>query len=447
MKHKKRNGLSQIQLIALGFFIIIVTGTLLLMLPFSARGEAAKPLDALFTATSATCVTGLVVADTFRNWTLFGQLVILGLIQVGGLGFMTIGVFFSIYIRRKISLRERELLQESINTLQLAGVVRLTKLIVKGTLLLEGTGALLLSIRFIPQMGFVRGCYYGIFHAVSAFCNGGFDLMGEKEAYMSLVGYVEDPLVNIVIMTLIVVGGIGFIVWQDIYEHGFHVKKYMLHTKIVLLTTGALLFGSAFLFWLFERQALFAGLSPVGQALAAMFSSVTARTAGFNTVDTGALSNGSKLLTMILMFIGGSPGSTAGGIKTTTVVVLIMYTWNSLCSKNGCNIFGRRIPDEIIKKSSMVLVINLLMSLAAGVVICGMQPELSMDSVAFEICSAIGTVGMTTGITRDLTAVSKCIIVFLMYCGRIGSMTFALSFMQKKKTEPVQYPLGKITVG
>ena len=447
MKHKKRNGLSQIQLIALGFFIIIVTGTLLLMLPFSARGEAAKPLDALFTATSATCVTGLVVADTFRNWTLFGQLVILGLIQVGGLGFMTIGVFFSIYIRRKISLRERELLQESINTLQLAGVVRLTKLIVKGTLLLEGMGALLLSIRFIPQMGFVRGCYYGIFHAVSAFCNGGFDLMGEKEAYMSLVGYVEDPLVNIVIMTLIVVGGIGFIVWQDIYEHGFHVKKYMLHTKIVLLTTGALLFGSAFLFWLFERQALFAGLSPVGQALAAMFSSVTARTAGFNTVDTGALSNGSKLLTMILMFIGGSPGSTAGGIKTTTVVVLIMYTWNSLCSKNGCNIFGRRIPDEIIKKSSMVLVINLLMSLAAGVVICGMQPELSMDSVAFEICSAIGTVGMTTGITRDLTAVSKCIIVFLMYCGRIGSMTFALSFMQKKKTEPVQYPLGKITVG
>lgn len=447
MKHKKRNGLSQIQLIALGFFIIIVTGTLLLMLPFSARGEAAKPLDALFTATSATCVTGLVVADTFRNWTLFGQLVILGLIQVGGLGFMTIGVFFSIYIRRKISLRERELLQESINTLQLAGVVRLTKLIVKGTLLLEGMGALLLSIRFIPQMGFVRGCYYGIFHAVSAFCNGGFDLMGEKEAYMSLVGYVEDPLVNIVIMTLIVVGGIGFIVWQDIYEHGFHVKKYMLHTKIVLLTTGALLFGSAFLFWLFERQALFAGLSPVGQALAAMFSSVTARTAGFNTVDTGALSNGSKLLTMILMFIGGSPGSTAGGIKTTTVVVLIMYTWNSLCSKNGCSVFGRRIPDEIIKKSSMVLVINLLMSLAAGVVICGIQPELSMDSVAFEICSAIGTVGMTAGITRDLTAVSKCIIAFLMYCGRIGSMTFALSFMQKKKTEPVQYPLGKITVG
>ena len=447
MKRRKRNGLSQIQLIAMGFLMIIGIGTLLLMLPVSAKEGTVGPLDALFTATSATCVTGLVTADTWRNWTLFGQLVILLMIQTGGLGFMTIGVFFSIYIRRKISLRERELLQESINTLQLAGVVRLTKLIVKGTLLIEGMGAALLSLRFIPQMGFWKGCYFGVFHAVSAFCNGGFDLMGEQEPYVSLTGYVSDPLVNLVIMSLIVIGGIGFIVWQDLYEHGFHVKKYMLHTKIVLLTTSVLVFGSALLFWLFERRTLFAGLSPGGQALAALFSSVTARTAGFNPVDTGALSNGSKMLTMILMFIGGSPGSTAGGIKTTTVVVLIMYTWNSLKNKNGCSVFERRIPDEVIKKSSMVLLINLVMSLLAGIIICGIQPALSMDSVVFEICSAIGTVGMTTGITRDLNAVSKCIITFLMYCGRIGSMTFALSFMQRKKTDPVQYPLGKITVG
>ncbi len=447
MKRKRRNGLSQIQLIAIGFFLIIVIGTLLLMLPCAAKGEAAGFLDALFTATSATCVTGLVVADTFRNWSLFGQVVILLLIQTGGLGFMTIGVFFSIYIRRKISLRERELLQESINTLQLAGVVRLTKLIVKGTLLLEGVGAVLLAIRFVPEFGWGRGCYYGVFHAVSAFCNGGFDLMGEREAYGSLVAYAADPLVNVVIMFLIVVGGIGFIVWQDVYENGLHIRKYMLHTKIVLLMTAGLIFGGAFLFWVFERQALFLGHAPGTQILEALFSSVTARTAGFNTVDTGALSPGSKLLTMILMFIGGSPGSTAGGIKTTTVVVLIMYTWNSLCSKNGCSVFERRIPDEIIKKSSMVLVIDLLMALAAGVIICGIQPELSMDSVMFEICSAIGTVGMTCGITRDLSVVSRCVIIFLMYCGRIGSMTFALSFMQKKKTDPVQYPLGRITVG
>ncbi len=446
MKHKNQNGLSQIQLIAMGFFIIIVTGTLLLMLPCASQ-EGTGALDALFTATSATCVTGLVAADTCRHWTLFGQLVILALIQTGGLGFMTIGVFFSICIRRKISLRERELLQESINTLQLAGVVRLTKLIVKGTLLLEGVGAFLLALRFVPQFGFVKGCYYGIFHSVSAFCNGGFDLMGEKEAYASLTAYAADPLVNLVIMGLIIAGGIGFIVWQDVYSHGLHIRKYMLHTKIVLLMSAGLVFGGGFLFWLFERHALFAGHSPGTQILEALFSSVTARTAGFNTVDTGALSHGSKLLTMILMFIGGSPGSTAGGIKTTTVVVLIMYTWNSLCSKNGCSVFERRIPDEIIKKSSMVLMLNLLMSLTAGIIICGIQPELSMDSVMFEICSAMGTVGMTCGITRDLSAVSKCVIIFLMYCGRIGSMTFALSFMQKKKRDPVQYPLGRITVG
>lgn len=447
MKKSRKNGLSQMQMIAAGFFIIILLGTLLLMLPISAKGEAASFLDALFTATSATCVTGLVVADTCRNWTLFGQFVILLLIQTGGLGFMTIGVFFSIYIRRKISLRERELLQESINTLQLAGVVRLTKLIVKGTLLVEGIGAVLLSLRFIPRFGFWKGCYYSIFHAISAFCNGGFDLMGEQEAYISLSSFVSDPIVNLVIMALIVIGGIGFIVWRDLYEHRLQIRKYMLHTKIVLLTTAVLIFGGAFLFWIFERRALFAELSPGGQALAALFSSVTARTAGFNTVDTGALSNGSLLLTMILMFIGGSPGSTAGGIKTTTVVVLLMYTWNSLRNKQGCSVFERRIPDEIIKKSSMVLVINLLMALVAAIIICAVQPELSMNSIAFEICSAIGTVGMTCGITRDLNGISRCVIIFLMYCGRIGSMTFALSFMQKKKMDPVQYPHGKITVG
>ena len=447
MKRKKQNGLSQIQMIAMGFFIIIVVGTMLLMLPCATKEGSTGILDALFTATSATCVTGLVVADTFRHWTLFGQLVILALIQTGGLGFMTIGVFFSIYVRRKISLRERELLQESINTLQLAGVVRLTKLIVKGTLLLEGIGAVFLAFRFVPEMGWLRGCYYSVFHSVSAFCNGGFDLMGEREAYASLTAYAGDPLVNLVIMTLIVVGGIGFIVWQDIFTNGLHLRKYMLHTKIVLLMTAGLVFGGGLLFWLFERNALFQGHAPGTQILEALFSSVTARTAGFNTVDTGALSNGSRLLTMLLMFIGGSPGSTAGGIKTTTVVVLIMYTWNSLCSKNGCSVFERRIPDEIIKKSSMVLVINLLMALTAGVIISGIQPELSMDSIMFEICSAIGTVGMTCGITRDLSTISKCVIIFLMYCGRIGSMTFALSFMQKKKTDPVQYPLGRITVG
>jgi len=447
MKRKRRNGLSQIQMIAFGFFLMIIIGTLLLMLPISAKGEPASFLEALFTTTSAGCVTGLIVVDTYCNWSLFGQVVIITLIQIGGLGFVTIGVLFSLFLRRKISLRERELLQESINAMQLAGVVRLVKLIIQGTLLIEGTGAILLSIRFIPRFGFWKGCYFSIFHAISAFCNAGFDLMGGKEPYMSLVDYVADPLVNLVIMSLIVIGGIGFIVWQDIYEHGFHVKKYMLHTKIVLLITTILIFGSAFLFWLLEREALFADLSPMGKVWAALFSSVTARTAGFNTVDTGALSNGSKLLTMVLMLIGGSPGSTAGGIKTTTVVVMIMYTWNSLRNRSGCNIFERRLSDEAVQKAGMVIVSSLSLALTGALIICGCHPELPMDAIMFEIFSAIGTVGMTMGITRDLGTVSRCVLIFLMYCGRIGSMTFALSFMQKKKKEAVQYPLGNISIG
>lgn len=447
MKQKKGSGLSQIQVIAGGFFIIILIGTLLLCLPIAARGEAAGLLPALFTATSTTCVTGLIVADTYRNWSLFGQAVILLLIQTGGLGFVTIGVFFSIYIRRTIGLRERTLLQESINTLQLAGVVRLTKRIVKGTFLIEAAGAVLLSIRFIPRYGWLRGCYYGIFHSVSAFCNAGFDLLGEKEAYASLTQYADDPLVNITVMALIIIGGIGFVVWQDIWENGIHFRKYLLHTKIVLLVTMALIFGGALLFWLFERKLLFAGMPLREQILASLFSSVTARTAGFNTVDTGALSGAGKLLTMILMFIGGSPGSTAGGIKTTTVAVLILYTWNSLRGSGGCSVFGRRVPDEIIKKACMVLFLNLFLALCAGIILCVCNPQLAVEDIMFEVCSAIGTVGMTTGITRELDSISKGILILLMYCGRIGSMTFALSFIHKKKVEPVQYPFGRITVG
>ena len=445
MKHKNQNGLSQIQLIAMGFFIIIVTGTLLLMLPCASQ-EGTGALDALFTATSATCVTGLVAADTCRHWTLFGQLVILALIQTGGLGFMTIGVFFSIYIRRKISLRERELLQESINTMQLAGVVRLTKLIVKGTLLLEGVGAFLLALRFVPQFGFVKGCYYGIFHSVSAFCNSGFDLMGEKEAYASLTAYAADPLVNLVIMGLIIAGGIGFIVWQDVYSHGLHIRKYMLHTKIVLLMSAGLVFGGGFLFWLFERHALFAGHSPGTQILEALFSSVTARTAGFNTVDTGALSHGSKLLTMILMFIGGSPGSTAGGVKTTTIIVMYLHLWSSIQRTYGVNAFGRRLEDDVLKRASAIFMVNLTLALGASLFIMATQQFPVMD-VLFESFSASGTVGMTTGITRDLNSWSRLVIAFLMYCGRVGSLSFALSFTQHKKVARVQQPVGRITIG
>lgn len=439
--------LTQTQMIAIGFLIIILSGTLLLMLPAASRsGKSAGFLNSLFTATSASCVTGLVVGDTFQTWTLFGQIVILVMIQIGGLGFMTVGVFFSIILRRKIGLRTRGILQESVNTLQIGGIVRLAKRIIIGTLIFETAGAVLLGIRFIPRFGVGRGIYYGIFHSISAFCNAGFDLMGENAPYVSFTGYAQDWIVNLTIMSLIVIGGIGFLVWDDIYMNKWKIKKYRLHTKIVLFTTAVLIFGGALLFWIFENNYLLDGMSVHGKFLSSMFSSVTARTAGFNTIDTAALQESSKMLTMILMFIGGSPGSTAGGIKTTTLVVLLVYLRANIKKDNSCNIFNRSLENEAIKRASAVFCTNLFLSITAIVAITAIQP-LSLTDTAFEVFSAIGTVGMSTGITRDLTDISRCIIIFLMYCGRIGSLSFALSFRGNRKITPVSQPVERITIG
>lgn len=442
-----RNHLTQTQFIAYGFLGIIIVGAVLLKLPFSSKsGVSPDWLTCFFTATSASCVTGLVVADTWTQWSLFGQIVIITLIQIGGLGFVTVGVFVSIILRRKIGLKTRGLMQESANTLQIGGMVKLAKKIIIGTAIFEGTGAILLAIRFIPQYGFFRGVFYGVFHAVSAFCNAGFDLMGHQAQYNSFVNYYDDWIVNLVIMSLIVIGGIGFVVWDDLSRHRLNYRKYMLHTKLVLLTTFILVFGSAVLFYFFERNNLLVGMNTSGKILTSLFSSVTARTAGFNTVDTAALSDGSKLLTIILMFVGGSPGSTAGGVKTTTLVVLILYVVSNIRRTYGVNAFGRRLEDDSIKRASSIFTINLMLSLTASLIIMMVQP-LKMTDVLFETFSAIGTVGMTTGITRSLLPVSKVIIILLMYCGRIGSLSFALAFTQRKKIAHVQQPVERITVG
>ncbi len=444
MKHR----LSRVQTIALGFFLIIALGTILLMLPVSSRsGESAGFFHALFTSTSSTCVTGLVVADTYCSWTLFGQAVILALIQVGGLGFITISVFLAIFLKRKIGLKERNLIQESVNTLQLAGTVRLVHKIVIYTAWIEGIGALLLMVRFIPRFGWAKGIWYGIFHSISAFCNAGFDLMGQFGPYSSLVTYYDDVLVNLVVMALIILGGIGFIVWDDISTHTWHVRKYLLHTKIVLAMTFALILGGSLCFYLLERGNLLAGMDAKGQVLCSLFGAVTPRTAGFNTTDTAMYTEGTRLLTIILMFIGGSPGSTAGGIKTTTMMAILLYIWSNLRNKNGLNIFGRRLDEDSIKKASTVFFINLLLAAACGLAMCGLEPGLGMSDISMEVFSAIGTVGISTGITRDLSLASQCLLVFLMYCGRIGSMSFALSFTEKKRTPPVQLPTEKITIG
>lgn len=445
MKKQKRK-MTHMSMLAIGFFVLILTGTILLMTPFANKQEGVGFINALFTATSATCVTGLIVADTYQQWTVFGQLVIITLIQIGGLGFMTIGVYIAVMLKRKIGLSEREALHQSVNTIEVAGVVRLTKRIIKGTLIFEGIGAILLAIRFIPERGILKGIYYGIFHSISAFCNAGFDLQGDRQEFSSFTAYTGDIIVNITIMGLIVVGGLGFIVWEDMYRNKWHFKRYLLHSKIVITSTFILVIGGAILFFLFENNHLFADMTGKEKVLASLFSSVTPRTAGFNTVDLASLSNASKFLTILFMFIGGSSGSTAGGVKVTTLVVLLCFAGSMIKRTQGANIFGRRFDEETIKKANAVVVVNLGLAITAAMVIFATQ-SFQFEDVLFEVFSAIGTVGMSAGITQQLSVVSKIAIIVLMYCGRVGSLSFAVSFAQRKIMAPIQNPVEKIVVG
>ena len=352
---------------------------------------------------------------------MFGQCIILALIQIGGLGFMTIGVFFAIILRRKIGLWMRGTLQESVNILQIGGIVRLAKRSCWEPSCLKESEPRFWRFRFQEQDGMGKGCLLWNLplHFRILQCRIRSD--GKRRPYASFTGYYDDPLVNIVIMALIIIGGIGFFVWNDVSAHRYHISRYRLHTKIVLVTTAILVIGGAALLYLFESQNTLEGMSTQGKVLSSLFGSVTARTAGFNTVDTAALTDNSKMLTIFLMFIGGSPGSTAGGIKTTTFVVLLVYVSANLRNKTYCNIFGRRLDDGAIRKASTVLCTNLFLVFMAVMILAAIQPQPVMD-IVFEVASAIGTVGMSTGITRDLTEVSKLVLVFLMYCGRVGSL-------------------------
>lgn len=438
---------SYLRIIAMGFLLMITIGTVLLMLPIASKGgKGISFVDALFTATSAGCVTGLVVVDTYSHWSLFGQLVILGLIQIGGLGFVTIGVYLAVILKKKIGLAQREAVKESVSSIHSSGTVRMTKQIIKGTLLIEGTAALLFSFRFIPLLGWREGIYYSIFHAISGFCNAGFDLMGRWEPYSSLCLFQSDVLINGGVMALIVIGGLGFFVWEDILCHKWQFKKYALHTKMVVTITGLLIVGGAGLFYLLEQNTVLLGLSEEEKILASLFAAVTPRTAGFNTVDIAAMSPAGKLLTAVLMFIGGSPGSTAGGVKTTTVAVMFLSALAMIRSSHGTNIFGRRLEEEAVRKAATVCFINLFLALTAILLLLAIQPLDFMD-VLLEVFSAIGTVGMSTGVTRQLNTLSKVIIIILMYCGRLGSLSFILVFAQKKKVPPILNPKEKILVG
>lgn len=439
--------LNYTQMIILGFALIVFFGAGLLMLPISsANGADTTFLNALFTSASASCVTGLVVYDTYTHWTRFGQTVILVLIQLGGLGFMSFAAGAAMITGKKVGLRQRELMQEAVNAGQVGGIFRLFKVILKGTFICESVGAVLLSFKFIPLFGVGEGIYYSIFHSISAFCNAGFDLCGRFGEFSSVAYFKEDIYVNIVLMLLIVTGGIGFYVWSDLFEQKFSFRKLHVHTKIVLVTTAVLIFVPAVLFFILERETAFSGMSPFHAAVAALFESVTLRTAGFDMIGQGNISDASSILCCFLMITGGSPGSTAGGIKTTTVAVLFLSTLAELRNRRSVNVFQRRLDEELLRRVISILFVYLVFAFAAVTAICHID-GFGLNAVCFEVFSAVGTVGLTAGITPALGTASKIIVIFLMFFGRIGGLSLATAFTKPYAVSPVEYPLEKISVG
>lgn len=432
--------------IAVGFAFIILVGGVLLSLPIANRnGEFIPFLNALFTSASATCVTGLVVYDTWTQFSVFGQTVILLLIQIGGLGFMAIAILFSLVVGRRIGLRERSLLAEAVSATQVGGVIRLVRRMLIGTALFEGVGAALLSVRFIPEFGWGRGLWYSVFHSISAFCNAGFDLMGFRAPSSSLTYFYNDPVVVLTIATLIVVGGIGFVVWNELIESRFCFGKLRLHSRAVLISTFTLLMVGMLLFLLLEKDGVFSAMSIQEQILSAFFQSVSPRTAGFNTVDIAALSDGSKFITMILMFIGAAPGGTGGGIKVTTMVVMAATVLASLRNREDVSIWHFRLETEILRRAFCGVSVYLAMTVCGVLVLCA-QGQLFTDA-AFECLSAIGTVGLSTGITQTLPPLSRIVIVLLMYAGRVGSLTVFLAVARSNNGGKLRNPIGKVIVG
>ena len=444
----KSGRVSPARIIIFGFLLFILAGTVLLMLPFSTREwGGASFFDALFTAVSATCVTGLVVHDTATYWSEFGQLVILLLIQVGGMGVVTMAVAISIFSGKRIGLKQRWVMQESISAPQVGGIVRQTRFIVKTAFLIEGLGAVLLAIRFCPRLGLPQGLWYAVFHSVSAFCNAGFDLMGREAPYSSLTGYVGDPMVNVTVMTLIVVGGIGFLTWEDVSSHRLRFREYRLQSKLILVTTAALLlFGFGF-FLLYEfRLPQWAGMTLGERILASLFQSVTPRTAGFNTVDLAQMSEPGKLLTILLMLTGGYPGYTAGGFKTTTFAVLALSAVAVFRRRHSAQCFGRRVQEGVLQSACAIFWLYILLFLTGGILICCIDHVPVMDTL-FEAASAIGTVGLSLGGTARFSAVSRMILTFLMYFGRVGGLTMIYAFTTGNGASASQFPQEPVTVG
>ncbi|WP_458862623.1 TrkH family potassium uptake protein [Acidaminobacterium chupaoyuni] len=445
-----RKNLPPVRVIVIGFALVILIGTALLMLPFATRsGESAGFITSLFTATSATCVTGLIVEDTYLFWSPFGQVVIILLIQTGGLGFMTLATAFSLLLRRKISMRERLLISSSLNLSDMSGMVRMVRQILYGTLLFEGMGALILSVRFARDYGIWGGITRGIFHAISAFCNAGFDILGDRGAFSSLGSYRGDFVVTITIALLIVIGGLGFFVWSDIYASSEKGRLHT-HTKIVLRTTAILLVLGTLSFFVAEyhNPGTFGDQNVFGKLLSAFFQSVTTRTAGYAQVDQAALTNVSKAVSVGLMFIGGSPGSTAGGIKTVTFAVLITSALSALKGTYQPIINGRSLQYRSVIDALSVFVVGLT-AVSIGTFLVAAIDHVALSSALFECVSAFGTVGLTLGLTPNLSAPSLLILVSLMYIGRVGIITLGVAAMMRgHAAEPkIQFPPARVMIG
>lgn len=449
MKYKwKRRRLSSSQIIMLGFMGVIALGTMLLMLPFARAGADRAPfLDALFTATSATCVTGLITQDTATYWSVFGQAVILGLIQIGGLGVITVAVFITKLSGRKIGLMQRSTMQEAIAAPQMGGIIRMTGFILKMVVVIEGIGALALLPVMITEFGIGRGIWYAVFHSISSFCNAGFDLMGIKEPFSSLTSYTGSAAVNGIVMLLIVVGGIGFLTWDDVKRNRLHLRRYRMQSKVVLAVTCLLIVLPAVYFFFQEfGMTEWADMTMGEKVLASFFQSITTRTAGYNTVDLTKLTQSGQMIMILLMLIGGSPGSTAGGMKVTTFAVLFATAIAVFRRRPNAHIFGRRIPNDTAHYAATVLVLYMSLFLAGGIFI-GCAENMPIVPALFEAASAIATVGVTLGITPDLCVASKIVLIVLMFLGRVGGMTIVYAALATKHPYVSEFPQEKIMVG
>ena len=446
---KLKTKYTPVQILAIGFAIVIFTGAILLSLPIASQnGEITPFIDCIFTSTSAVCVTGLVTVDTGTHWTYFGKTVIMLLIQIGGLGFMSVTTLVFFLLGKRITLKERLVMQEAMNVNSLQGLVKMIKYVLIFTFSVELLGAVLFSTQFIPEFGIAKGIYYSIFHAVSAFCNAGFDLMGN---FNSVIAYANNSVVILTISALIAIGGLGFYVWVEIYNCK-GIKRLSLHSRVVIYMTLVLIVGGAILMYLFEMNNpnTMQGMSMKGKFLSSVFASVSPRTAGFNSIPLDKMTSAGKFLTIILMFIGGSPGSTAGGIKTATAVVLFMTVVSVVKGREDTEIFQKRISKELVYKSFVITIISLTLVIVVTMILSiTEQPNIPFEYFLYEATSAFATVGLTLGLTTKLTFVGKVIISLTMYAGRVGPLTIILALAKNKSSKygNIKYPEDKILIG